>query len=266
MPAIDDDPNGAGRGHAYAADFVSALLNPERPAPAVISGPGSKAAAKRYGVYRNSVTVSLINALAAVYPATQRITGQDFFRMMARLHVRATPPTSPLLFEYGRDFPAFIKRYEHAQSMSWLADVARIERAWLDAYHAADAEPLSPKAFAAVPAERLADIVLIPHPAVRIVRSRYSALTIFAANRINRPVTPIDADEPEDTLVTRPGLAVFARRLPSGGAIFLTHLIAGEPLGVAAAAAIDDSSSFDLAANISGMVGAGVFTDIHWGS
>ncbi len=266
MPAIDDDPNGAGRGHAYAADFVSALLNPERPAPAVISGPGSKAAAKRYGVYRNSVTVSLINALAAVYPATQRITGQDFFRMMARLHVRATPPTSPLLFEYGRDFPAFIKRYEHAQSMSWLADVARIERAWLDAYHAADAEPLSPKAFAAVPGERLADILLIPHPAVRIVRSRYSALTIFAANRINRPVTPIDADEPEDTLVTRPGLAVFARRLPSGGAIFLTHLIAGEPLGVAAAAAIDDSSSFDLAANISGMVGAGVFTDIRWGS
>jgi hypothetical protein len=26
--------------------------------------------------------------------------------------------------------------------MPWLADTARIERAWLDAYHAADAEPL----------------------------------------------------------------------------------------------------------------------------
>jgi len=45
----------------------------------------------------------------------------------------ATPPTSPLLFEYGRDFPAFIEGYEHAQDMPWLADTARIERAWLDA-------------------------------------------------------------------------------------------------------------------------------------
>lgn len=45
-----------------------------------------------------------------------------------------------------RDFPDFIERYEHAQSMPWLADVARIERAWLDAYHAADTEALSAEA------------------------------------------------------------------------------------------------------------------------
>lgn len=266
MPAVDNDPNDAGRGYVYAANFASALLDPGRPVPAVVSGPGRKASAKRYGVYRNNVTVSLINALAAVYPATQRITGPDFFRMMARLHVRATPPTSPLLFEYGREFPAFIERYEHAQSMPWLADVARIERAWLDAYHAADIEPLSPEALAAVPAERLADIVMVPHPAARIVRSRYSALTIFAANRLDNPVTRIDVGEPDDALIARPQFEVFARRLPPGGAEFLAHLIAGEPLGAAAAAAIDDSPNFDLAANISGMIGAGVFTDIHWGT
>ena len=232
----------------------------------MVSGPGSKSASKRYGVYRNNVTVSLITALAAVYPATQRITGPEFFRMMARLHIRATPPTSPLLFEYGRDFPAFIEHYAHAQSMPWLADVARIERAWLDAYHAADAEPMSPQAFAVVPPERLADVALVPHPAVRVVRSRYSALTIFAANRIDRPPAPVNPSEPEDTLVTRPGLEVFARRMPPGGAVFLTRLIAGEPLGPAAAAAIDDSPGFDLAANIAGMIGAGVFIEIHGGN
>ena len=77
--------------------------------PPIVAGPNGKAAVKRYNVYRNNVTVSLIDALAAVYPAVQRITGVDFFRAMARFHVRATPPTSPLLFEYGRDFPAFIE-------------------------------------------------------------------------------------------------------------------------------------------------------------
>src|SRR3974390_136719 len=37
---------------------------------------------KRYNVYRNNVTVSLIDALAAIYPAIQRITGVDAFRAM----------------------------------------------------------------------------------------------------------------------------------------------------------------------------------------
>jgi hypothetical protein len=244
----------------YAAEFTSALLNPERPAPSVVSGPSGKAVAKRYGVYRNNVTVSLINALAAAFPATQRITGPDFFREMARAHVRATPPISPLLFEYGRDFPAFIERYEHAKPLPWLADVARIERAWLDAYHAADAEPLTLASLAAVPAEQLTGVTLAVHPATRIVRSSYSALTIFSANRVAEPVPRIDAGTPEDTLVTRPGLEVMARKLPAGGAIFLVELIAGRPLGTAAGAALDEAGpAFDLGANIAAMIEAGVF-------
>ena len=145
---------------SYAAVFAAALLDPDRATPAAVAGPNGKSARKRYSVYRNNVTVSLINALAAVFPATMRITGVDFFRAMARFHVRATPPTSPLLFEYGRDFPDFIERYEYARLMPWLADVARIERAWLDAYHAADAEPLAPQVLASIPPERLTGAVL----------------------------------------------------------------------------------------------------------
>ncbi len=249
--------------HSYAVGFVSALLDPERATPDVVAGPNGKTANKRYNVYRNNVTVSLINALVAAFPATQRITGTDFFRAMARFHVRATPPTSPLLFEYGRDFPDFIERYEYAQSMPWLADVARIERAWLDAYHAANAEPLGPQALASIAGERLADVVFTPHPATRIVRSRFPALTIFAANRSEDPVGRIVATEPEDALTTRPALEVMVRRLPSGGAVFLTRLIESEPLGAAAAAALADCPAFDLSANIAGMLAAGVFTAFH---
>src|SRR5690242_20705887 len=144
---------------SYPAAFSESLLDPGRVIPSTVAGPAGKAAIKRYNVYRNNVTVSLIDALAATYPAVQRITGVEFFRAMARFHVRATPPSSPLLFEYGRDFPTFIEGYEHAQDMPWLADTARIERAWLDAYHAADLPPLSPDVLAAVPSDRLADLV-----------------------------------------------------------------------------------------------------------
>ncbi|MBL8593693.1 MAG: putative DNA-binding domain-containing protein [Devosia sp.] len=257
----------SGDARSFAAAFTSALLMPDRPAPAVVAGPSGKAAVKRYGVYRNNVTVSLINALAAVFPATQRITGSDFFREMARQHVRATPPTSPLLFEYGRDFPGFIEHYEHAKSLPWLADIARIERAWLDAYHAADADPLALATLAAIPPERLMDVNFVAHPATRIARSRYSALTIFSANRLDQPVSQIDASASEDTLITRPGLEVMARRLPPGGATFLIGLIAGESLGAAASAALDEAgAAFDLGGNIAGMIDAGVFVGVSEGS
>ena len=249
---------------SYTA-FASALINPERATPAVVSGPKGKAAAKRYNVYRNNVTVSLIDALAAVYPAVQRITGVDFFRAMARSHIRATPPCSPLLSEYGRDFPAFIERYEYASSMPWLADAARIERAWLDAYHAADAEPLPPAALAAVPQEKLADLDFIAHPATRIVRSRFSAVTIVASNRGNQPVGRIDASIPEDALITRPDLEVMLRRLPPGGATFIESLMSGRSLGEAAASALEISCAFNIAANIAGMIDAGAFTKIILG-
>src|SRR5215475_9737576 len=250
---------------ASYATFASALLDPVGATPTIVSGPHGKEAVRRYDVYRNNVTVSLIDALAAVYPAVQRITGVDFFRAMARSYIRAAPPTSPLLFEYGREFPAFIERYEHASSMPWLADAARIERAWLDAYHAADAEPLPPAALAAVPQEKLADLVFIAHPATRIVRSRFSAVTIVASNRGNEPVGRIDASIPEDALITRPDLEVMLRRLPPGGATFIESLMSGRSLGEAAASALEISSAFDIAANIAGMIDAGAFTKIILG-
>jgi hypothetical protein len=260
MLSVDPRKLDPGAQPSYPADFTPALLDPDRLTPAGVAGPNGKAANKRYNVYRNNVTVSLINALAATFPATLRITGTDFFRAMARFHVRATPPTSPLLFEYGREFPDFIESYEYARSMPWLADVARIERAWLDAYHAADLEPLAASVLASIAPDRLADVVLIPHTAMRIVRSRFPALTIFSANRSKGPVGRIEVAGPEDALVTRPSLEVVVRRLPPGGAAFLTRLMAGEPLGVAAAAALTDSPAFDLSGNIAGMLEAGAFT------
>jgi len=250
---------------SYAAAFARALLDPNLPTPTAVAGPKSKAAPKRYNVYRNNVTVGLINALAAVFPATQRITGADFFRAMARFYVRATPPISPLLFEYGRDFPDFIDRYEYAQSVPWLADVARIERAWLDSYHAADVRPLKPHVLASIPSERLADTILTPHPAAQVVRSRFPVVTIFTDNRSDGSVNRVEVVEPEDALLTRPALEVEARRLPPGGAIFLTRLIAGKSLGAAASAALSDSPSFDLPANIRGLLEAGAFTTAFCG-
>lgn len=265
MHALKESHARTAKEFGYPAGFVSGLLNPARATPALVAGPNGKGAEKRFNVYRNNVTVSLIDALVAVFPATMRITGEAFFRAMARFHVRETPPTSPLLFEYGRDFPDFIERYDYAQSMPWLADVARIERAWLDAYHAADAAVLQPDELAAVLAEQLGDLVFEAHPATRIVCSAYPAVTIFSANRASDPVGRIETTVAESALVTRPMFEVKVRRLSPGADIFLAHLMAVEPLGKAAATASERCPQFDLATAIRTLLEAGAFSAIRHG-
>ncbi len=122
--------------------FAAALLDPDRDIPEGLVTPGGQPAAKRFGIYRNNVTVSLVNALSEVFPTVQNLVGEEFFRAMARLYVQDNPPTSRLLFEYGASFPAFIGQFEPAADLPFLPDVARLERLWLDSFHAADATPL----------------------------------------------------------------------------------------------------------------------------
>jgi hypothetical protein len=107
--------------------------------------------------------------------------------------------------------------------------------------------------------------VFLPHPAVRIVRSSFSAVSIFAANRNEEQTDQIQADDPEDALITRPTHDVVVRHLPAGGATFLTRLIEGSPLAVAVSAALEVAPIFDLSASMAGMIDAGVFTTINDG-
>ncbi|QGZ66600.1 HvfC/BufC N-terminal domain-containing protein [Paraburkholderia acidisoli] len=251
------------------AAFARGLLDPRATAPKDVIAPHGKGVIQRYNVYRNNVTVSLIDALAAVFPAVQRITGVEFFRAMARFHVRATPPVSPLLFEYGHNFPAFIEGYEYARELPWLADVARIERAWLDAYHAADRTPLTASALANVDAAALMTLRFVAHPSARVLRSRFPAVSIFAMHRMPNEIEPhatLASSEPEDALVTRLDDEVMVSRLPPGGAPFLHALFEGEPFGAAAAIALDTAPSFDLATNLAGMIAAGAVTALHPGA
>ncbi|MFZ2101749.1 MAG: DNA-binding domain-containing protein [Oricola sp.] len=244
------------------AGFTAAIFDPHRENPVAITGPRGKQAVKRFNVYRNNVTVSLIGALGDIFPAVRRITGETFFRDMARLFVRAHPPVSPLLFLYGHKFPDFIARFEHAASMPYLADVARLERAWLTAYHAADLAPLAPDALAAIDPERLGDAVFSPHPATGLVRSPYAVFDIFDANRTRETVESLDAGRAQSALVTRPADDVMVTGLPAGDDAFFACLLAGGTLGRAAEAGASAAEGFDVGRAIGGLLTTGAFVAV----
>jgi hypothetical protein len=243
---------------ALQSEFAEALRDPSRSLPSGVISHTSPAPQKRFAVYRNNVTVGLIGALEARFPATKRIVGEAFFTAAARLYASAHPPRSPLMMTYGDEFPDFLHAFEPAADVPYLADVARLEAARTRAYHAADANPLEPAALAEICPDALAGLHVILHPSVEIVASTFPIVTIWAMNAGEMELAPL-ADWPgEDALVARPALDVEVRRLPAGAAAFLQGLAAGRPLGAAAESGFARSADFELAINLAALFSTGL--------
>jgi hypothetical protein len=238
--------------------FAAAILDPALPMPDGLVGPDGEPGPKRFAVYRNNVVAGLTETLRDAFPAVHRIVGTDFFRAMARAYVMVEPPRSPIMLDYGAGFPDFVRQFEPAATLPYLADVARIERAWTEAYHAPEVAPIDPGVFMAIAPDQLPAIQLALHPSLRLVRSQFPALTIWQMNVADGVPAPVDvAAGGEDLLVVRPLADVEVRLIPQGSLEFLQALADGKPVLAALEAALIASSRFDLSANLSDLLRAG---------
>lgn len=237
-------------------DFCTGLLDPDRTPPQGLRtrrGPPERG----FSVYRNNVVVSLVDALAARFPAAAAIVGEEFFRAMAREFVRARPPRSPILMLYGRELPAWTEAFPPAAGVPYLADVMRLEFAIGEAYHAADARPAGIGDLAPLDRRKLAGTRIALHPAVRLVSSPYPVATLRAMSVGEAEPEPIADWRGEDVLVTRPRYDVELRRLRAGGFEFVSALGVGKRLGDAIAAAIAADEAFDPGALLAELIAAG---------
>jgi hypothetical protein len=246
------------------ADFAAALLDPSRRVPPGLVGPDGEPSARRFNVYRNNVVAGLTRVLSDAFPATVRIVGDEFFAAMCRVYIASEPPTSPMLFDYGVGFPDFLHSFEPVAGLPYLQDIARIERAWVEAYHAPEACSIGPAAFAQVSCENLSNLRVALHPSLRVVRSIFPALTIWQMNTNSGVMKNVNlAAGGEDVLIVRSVALVELRALPPGGADFVQALRDGGSMLDATKAAMGADCRFDLAVNLSGLMSAGAFTGIE---
>ncbi|MGP4671506.1 HvfC/BufC N-terminal domain-containing protein [Agrobacterium salinitolerans] len=242
--------------------FASALLDPDQPLPYGITTARGAADPSRFAIYRNNVYVGLTTALGLRFPVTKRLVGVEFFAGMARAYAADRKPASPLIMQYGDDFPDFVATFPPASSLAYLADVARIEAAWSTAYHAADRAPLEVSQLAALSPEHLLDRVLIPHPSARLVQSPFPAGSIWNAHQGETVTPPVDW-RAETVLVVRPAMQVEINVLPSADVAFAARLFAGASLGEAAETALAATSSFDFGSALIGLIGLGAFSAVE---
>lgn len=245
------------------AAFAAALIDPRRTVPPGILGREGLADDRRFAVYRNNVVVSLVDALQARFAVTCRLVGSEFFRAMARAYVGTHLPRTPLLMQYGDDLPDFVAAFEPAASVPYLADVARLERAWSEAYHAPDAAALPPETLTTRRAAALLRSRLRLHPSLRLLRSPHPVATVWWAHQTAAEPAPPAAWPRENVLVVRPDAEVLVHLLPDGAFEFVAALAAGASLEVAAAAGRSRDGGFDAGEHLTGLVGLGAVADVE---
>jgi hypothetical protein len=242
------------------AEFAACLFDPSAAIPAGVTTKRGEPDPRRFDVYRNNFRVALVGALEQRFPVTRRLVGDDFFRGMARAFTDVSKPASPLMFEYGDDFPDFIVAFDPARPVPYLGDVAQLEMLWTRAYHAADTAPLGLAELAGIAPDLLPSARLVPHPAASVLHSQWPVGSMWEAHQRD-PVAALAKSAPETILVVRPDTEVKVHVLPPQDGSFAAALFSGRTLETAAEIAAGDER-FAFGEAIVGLVSLGAFQSL----
>jgi hypothetical protein len=216
-------------GQALLSDSDAALsaLEPE-------VGEGALTARERLAVYRNTVLVSLTEALRETFPAVCRIVGEPFFAFAAREFIAAHPPLRPELSEYGKALPSFLAAFPPCRELVYLADTARLEWLMNVARYAGDVAAVSARCLSDAALPDAAHLVFEFHPACGYLESAWPIDRIWRANRPEAPDQCVDLNAGGSRLeVSRRDDGVAFCALHEAEFAFRKSLAGGAPLGIA---------------------------------
>lgn len=249
---------------AYQDAFAAALLaDGEEASPSPIverlrRQPG-------FAVYRNTVMKGCIDALQANFPTVERLVGEEWLRAAASVFARGRLPMQPSLLLYGEAFPSFLATFEPAQEIPYLADVARVDRLWMESHVAADAPVLDAAVLAALPPSEMPSVGLRLHPAARWAWcGDWPIHTLWSRNRAHDadPGAPM-AWVGEGVLVTRPCGAVQVEAFGRGGVALLDACRAGLSIAGAVQCALEAQPDADFADLVRQLLQAGALGELQ---
>ncbi len=162
--------------------FHSLLAQPSDDLVQSIKSTDADEALIRLAVYRNNYAHGMIQVLKDAYPVILRLVGEEFFSALAQEYARDNPPRHATMQNYGSGFPGLLANHPACNDLPFLADVARIERLYIQCFHGPDAESINLNHLLAEDEEDLVDVQFIRHPNVYLLTSDYPALDIWYAN------------------------------------------------------------------------------------
>ncbi len=225
-------------------------------------------AERRLRVYRNNLFASFTEVLAAIYPVTRRLVGEDYFAQAARTYIAVHPSRSGDVHHYGGDFAAHLEHCPGSETLPYLPDVARLEWNYHGAFHAEQKPPLGADGLRAVSPQDYPRLHLILQPSSRLLASPYPVLRIWQVNQpdwTDDPVVDL-AQGGIRLLIVRQGVEVAFVAHGAGEYAWLQSLARGSTLLESQQLAIAREQDFDLGAALQRHLAQGAFSGWSNGS
>ncbi|MFA0196471.1 DNA-binding domain-containing protein [Vibrio artabrorum] len=161
---------------------------------------------QRIQIYRNNFVISLSEVLAATYPLTEMLVGEECFQQMARQHILRYPSTTGDVSGYGEHFAQTIQTFPAViEAAPYLAEVALYE--WqkdslvrcLSKSHI-DQRPLA--GLADVPPEQQGALVFHLKDSITLIHSSYTIIGLEHAID-QQQLDGLDINQPEYGVLIR---------------------------------------------------------------
>ncbi len=218
----------------------------------------------RLAIHQNNYTILLTEALATTFPVVFQLVGEAFFSTCARAFMKAHPPETAVMLDYGHRFPGFLSEFPPAQSLVYLGDVAGLEWMVHECLIAADAGCLDGQAFLNLAATDLLSIAFHLHPALRLFASSYPVGRIWQSN--------MQAEESDEMVNLNDGPEYLLIYQSEGGVVmvpvsdadhaFISALVGGANIQMAAEAALALDTEFSPQTSLSFVIGKELVTEI----
>ena len=204
-------------------------------------------AIERINIYVNAYFYRVLECLKEEYPACLAVIGSNDFAGLAHDYLVWWPPTEPSIFYAGRYLAEFLRNHSLAECFPFIAELARLERATLEIFHAPDAPTLTGEAMRAIPAHQWPTLELRSHPGVEILCGEWRVSEVLSAvERGDKWLEPVQ--ETNAVIVWRRGASVHYRVLEDAETNALALLQKGASFAtVCEAIAIANSSSDQVA-------------------
>jgi len=243
--------------------FVAALFDrqaADRLAP-VVQARGIEPV-RRLQVYRNNLFAGLTEVLAAVYPVTRRLVGAAYFDHAARGYIAAHPSRSGDVHAYGGRFGEYLGSCPGSDALPYLADTARLEWSYHEAFHGELLVPIGIDNLRAVPPEDYLQLRLSLQPSARLLVSDYPVLHIWQVNQDDWAGEPtVDlAEGGVRLLIQRQGVEVALLPLGTGELAWLQGLARGLTLLQAQQLATAQAPDFELGTALRRQLELGTFS------
>lgn len=234
--------------------FAAALYH--RPAPE-LSAVTEQAA---FAVYRNTVLSGAVDALCANFPGIERLVGQDWMRSAAAAYAQLSPPDDARLIRYGERFADFLADQASSHGLPWLAEVARLEFDWAEAFSAPIDPCLDLAELAGISPAELGHCHLRPRRSVRWRwSSQHPLFNLWRCGREGLEWSPAQPWIGEGALLSGDIDGVSHHSLEAGGCAFLDACAAGHTLDQAASLAEQTHPDLDFTDLLGRLLQARVF-------